>query len=193
MLTLPPLILASNSPRRQQLLREAGFNFIVRSKNVAEDFPAAMPPAQVPEFLAEKKAGAFRDEITHEIVIAADTVVIVGGQILNKPQHGAEAFAMLRQLSGRMHEVVTGVCLVSAQKKMLFSDRTEVHFRNLSDAEINFYIEKYRPFDKAGAYGAQEWMGMVAVEKITGSYFNVMGLPVHKLYEALHGWENSIP
>lgn len=189
MLILPPLILASNSPRRQQLMREAGFAFAVRSKNVAEDFPAEMPLSQVPEFLAEKKAEAFRDEITDEIVVAADTVVIVDRQILNKPQHEAEAFAMLRQLSGRMHEVVTGVCLVSASKKILFSDRTEVYFKQLSDEEIRFYIRQYKPFDKAGAYGAQEWLGMVAVEKITGSYFNVMGLPVHKVYEALREWK----
>jgi septum formation protein len=186
--TLPPLILASNSPRRQQLMREAGFAFAVRSKNVAEDFPTDMPLAAVPEFLADKKAEAFREEIAEEIVVSADTVVIIDNRILNKPQDEAEAFAMLRQLSGRMHEVITGVCLVSAFKKILFSDRTEVYFKDLSDAEINFSIRTCKPFDKAGAYGAQEWMGMVGVEKIVGSYFNVMGLPIHKVYEALQNW-----
>jgi septum formation protein len=185
MFSLPPLILASTSPRRQQLMRDAGYEFTVRSKNVAEDFPAMMPVAQVPEFLAEKKAEAFRQEIENELVVAADTVVIIDRQILNKPQDEAEAFAMLRQLSGRMHEVITGVCLLSAQKKILFSDRTEVYFKSLTDDEIQFYIRQYQPFDKAGAYGAQEWMGMVGVEKIVGSYFNVMGLPVHKVYEQL--------
>lgn len=185
MFSLPPLILASTSPRRQQLMRDAGYEFTVRSKNVAEDFPATMPVAQVPEFLAEKKAEAFRQEIENELVVAADTVVIIDRQILNKPQDEAEAFAMLRQLSGRMHEVITGVCLLSAQKKILFSDRTEVYFKSLTDDEIQFYIRQYQPFDKAGAYGAQEWMGMVGVEKIVGSYFNVMGLPIHKVYEQL--------
>lgn len=188
MLSLPPIILASNSPRRQQLMREAGFAFTVRSKNVAEDFPANMPLAEVPEFLAEKKAEAFREEMTEEIVVSADTVVIIDNHILNKPHDEAEAFAMLRQLSGRMHEVITGVCLVSASRKILFSDRTKVYFKPLSDAEIRFYIAQYKPFDKAGAYGAQEWMGMVGVEKIIGSYFNVMGLPIHKVYEKLSEW-----
>ncbi len=182
---LPSLILASTSPRRQQLMRDAGYAFDVRSKNIPEDFPPDMPVAQVPEFLAEKKAEAFRNEILDELVISADTVVIINRQILNKPQDETEAFAMLRQLSGRMHEVITGVCLLSAQKKILFSDRTEVYFKPLTDDEILYYIDQYRPYDKAGAYGAQEWMGMVGVEKIVGSYFNVMGLPIHKVYEAL--------
>jgi septum formation protein len=169
-------------------MRDAGFDFTVRSKNVAEDFPPDMPVAAVPLFLAEKKAQAFREEIDEKIVVAADTVVIVDDRILNKPQDEAEAYAMLRQLSGRMHEVITGVCVLSATKKTLFSDLTEVYFKPLTDAEIQFYVAQYKPFDKAGAYGAQEWMGMVGVEKIVGSYFNVMGLPVHKVYEALQAW-----
>ena len=188
MLTLPRLILASTSPRRQQLMREAGFDFTVRSKNVAEDFPPDMPAADVPLFLAEKKAEALRSEIADEIVVAADTVVVVGSSILNKPQDEAEAHAMLRQLSGRMHEVITGVCVLSVTKKAVFSDLTEVYFKPLTDAEIRFYVAQHRPFDKAGAYGAQEWMGMVGVEKIVGSYFNVMGLPIHKVYEVLRNW-----
>ncbi|MDJ1470150.1 Maf family protein [Xanthocytophaga flava] len=188
MLSLPPIILASNSPRRQQLMRDAGFTFSVQSKNVAEDFPADMPLQDVPVFLAEKKAAAFANEIQNEIVVSADTVVIIGNQILNKPVDKEEAKAMLNMLSGKMHEVITGVCVLSSQKKIVFSDRTDVYFKALTDNEIEYYIEKYQPFDKAGAYGAQEWMGMVGVEKIIGSYFNVMGLPIHKVYKVLKTW-----
>ncbi|MBC8109758.1 MAG: septum formation protein Maf [Verrucomicrobia bacterium] len=180
-----PIILASGSPRRRQLLTELGFDFVVKTKNTDESFPETMPVQEVPLFLAEKKANAFASEISDEILIAADTVVIIDNKILNKPAHKAEAFAMLHLLSGRKHEVITGVCLLSATKKVLFSDLAEVFFRDLSDSEVEFYVEKYQPFDKAGAYGAQEWMGMVGIEKIIGSYFNVMGLPVHKLYQEL--------
>jgi septum formation protein len=180
-----PIILASGSPRRRQLLTELGFDFTVKTKNTDESFPETMPVQDVPVFLAEKKAHAFASEINDEIVIAADTVVIIDNTILNKPADKAEAFAMLRLLSGKKHEVITGVCLLSTTKKVLFSDLASVFFSHLSDAEIDFYVEKYKPFDKAGAYGAQEWLGMVGVEKIIGSYFNVMGLPVHKLYQEL--------
>ncbi|QHT67248.1 septum formation protein Maf [Rhodocytophaga rosea] len=183
------LVLASNSPRRQQLLISAGFVFSVQTKNVPEDFPSAMPVADVPVYLARKKALAFKEEIKDELIIAADTVVIIDGQILNKPADEQEATQMLSQLSGRMHEVITGVCLFSRDKTFTFSDRTEVYFKSLSAEEIKFYVTYYRPFDKAGAYGAQEWMGMIGVEKIVGSYFNVMGLPVHLVYQYLQSWD----
>ncbi len=186
-----PIILASNSPRRKQLLQDMGFTFTVRSKNVDEDFPSHMPLTEVPVYLAQKKAAVFAGEISDEIVIAADTVVIVEGQILNKPQDEQEAFDMLSLLSGRKHEVITGVTIFSQEQQATFSDLTEVYFRHLSEEEIWFYIHTYKPFDKAGAYGAQEWMGMIGVEKIAGSYFNVMGLPVHKVYEALKSWQNA--
>jgi septum formation protein len=182
------LVLASNSPRRQQLLMGAGMVFSVKTKNVPEDFPAHMPVAEVPLYLARKKAMAFAEEIQDEIIIAADTVVIIDGQILNKPHDEKEAVKMLSLLSGRMHEVITGVCLFSQTKTVTFSDLTEVYFKTLTEEEIRFYVASYRPFDKAGAYGAQEWMGMVAVEKIVGSYFNVMGLPVHLVYRHLQQW-----
>ena len=182
---LRPLILASNSPRRKQLMHDMGLEFIVRTKNTDESFPDDMPFYEVPVYLAEKKAQAFKDEIKNEILIAADTVVIIENNILNKPADHKEAFEMLKMLSGNKHEVITGVCLLSSDKKVLFSDLTEVYFKQLSDEEINFYIEKFKPFDKAGSYGAQEWMGMIGVEKIIGSYFNVMGLPVQKVYEEL--------
>jgi septum formation protein len=184
-----PLVLASNSPRRQQLLMGAGMVFSVKTKNVPEDFPADMSVKEVPVYLARKKALAFEQELKDEIIVAADTVVIINGRILNKPENEQEAFDMLSLLSGCKHEVVTGVCLFSRKKTVAFSDLTEVYFRELTEQEITFYVHNYRPFDKAGAYGAQEWMGMIAIEKITGSYFNVMGLPVHLVYEHLKQWD----
>lgn len=183
-----PLVLASGSPRRQQLLISAGFVFTIETRNVSEDFPADMPVADVPVYLAQKKAKAFEAEVKDQVILTADTVVIIDGQVLNKPADDEEAIRMLSQLSGRMHEVITGVCLFSKHKTFTFSDRTEVYFKTLTPEEIRFYVNYYHPFDKAGAYGAQEWMGMVAVEKIIGSYFNVMGLPVHLVYKHLQNW-----
>jgi septum formation protein len=180
-----PLILASNSPRRQQLLREMGLDFIIRVKDTAEDFPADMPLAEVAEYLAKKKALAFVDELTDQVVLTADTVVIVEGRILNKPADANEARHMLRTLAGRMHEVVTGVCLLTREGIQTFSDCVRVYFSPLSDTEIDYYITHYHPFDKAGAYGAQDWLGLVGIERIEGSYFTVMGLPTHKVYVAL--------
>ena len=182
------LILASGSPRRHQLLKEAGFNFIVKTKDTDESFSDTMPVEQVPVMLAERKALAFLPDLTDEVVLAADTVVIIGGQILNKPAHFSEACAMLALLSGKKHDVITGVCLLSKHKKVLFSDKTEVYFRSLTAAEIEHYVTDYQPFDKAGAYGTQEWLGMVGIEKIVGSYFNVMGLPVHRVYQELNAF-----
>lgn len=180
------LILASGSPRRRQLLQELGLIFSVQSKDIPEDFPENMPAAEVPVYLAYKKAKAFsEDEILGKVILTADTVVILNGKVLNKPATETEAFEMLSTLSGQKHEVVTGVCLRTSNAVKTFSDSTFVHFRPLTEAEIWHYIRQYKPFDKAGAYGAQEWMGMVAVERIEGSYFNVMGLPVHKVYTAL--------
>jgi septum formation protein len=180
-----PLILASNSPRRQQLLRDLGFNFVIQVKDTAEDFPPDMPLHEVPEYLATKKAMAFANELTNQVILTADTVVIVEGRILNKPVDAHEARQMLRTLSGRRHEVVTGVCLLTKEDMQTFSDRVQVYFSSLSDAEIDYYITHYRPFDKAGAYGAQDWLGLVGIERIEGSYFTVMGLPTHKVYAAL--------
>lgn len=167
----------------------AGFVFAVKTRDIPEDFPSDMPVAEVPIYLAQKKANSLADKITDEIIIAADTVVIIEGKILNKPATEAEAFEMLSQLSGKKHDVITGVCLLSKEKTLTFSDLTEVYFAKLTEEEINFYVTYYRPFDKAGAYGAQEWMGMIAIEKIIGSYFNVMGLPVHLVYQHLRNWE----
>lgn len=180
------LILASGSPRRHFLLKELGLKFEVRTKETDESFPAELKAEQIAIFLAEKKAKAFLSEIKkNELVITADTIVWINGQVLNKPVDHADAFRMLRMLSGKMHEVFTGVCLLSQERTKSFYSVTKVFFRELSDEEINFYIATYKPFDKAGAYGAQEWIGYVGVEKIEGSYFNVMGLPLRELYEEL--------
>ncbi|SDM21215.1 septum formation protein [Catalinimonas alkaloidigena] len=155
-------------------------------KDTDESFPATLPPAEVAEFLARQKADAFTEaEIAEAILITADTVVVLDTQVLNKPADPHVAFQMLSQLSGRVHEVYTGVCLRKNGKIVSFTDRTRVHFKTFEPTEINFYIEHYMPFDKAGAYGAQDWLGLVGIERIEGSYFNVMGLPTHRLYTAL--------
>lgn len=188
MTTKRPLILASSSPRRQYLMKEAGFSFTIEKPDVEEDFPAEMPVDQVARYLATKKAEYFRLKIQDEIIVTADTVVILGNKILNKPLDRTEAIQMLNALSGKTHLVMTGVCILSKEKEESFDDTTEVTFKSLSQAEIEFYVDQYKPFDKAGAYGAQDWIGMVAIEKIIGSYFNVMGLPIHKVHQHLVNW-----
>lgn len=180
------LILASKSPRRQYLLKELGLDFEVRTKEVDESFPSGLKAQDIPLYLCEKKANAFDEELNdNTVVITADTIVWIDGQVLNKPKNFDDAVRMLRLLSGKMHEVYTGVCLKSKHKMKSFYALTKVYFKTLSQQEIEFYINNYNPFDKAGAYGAQEWIGYIAVEKIEGSYFNVMGLPVKELYEEL--------
>ena len=183
-----PIILASTSPRRQYLMSEAGFDFQIRKPDVEESFPDTMPVEEVAVYLAVKKANSFRESITNEIVIAADTVVILGDDILNKPADRKEAIAMLSELSGKTHVVITGVCMLSREKVRSFQDHTEVTFKTLDAAEIEYYVDAYKPYDKAGAYGAQDWIGMVAVHRINGSYFNVMGLPIHRVYQELVNW-----
>jgi septum formation protein len=183
-----PLILASSSPRRQYLMREAGYEFTVEKPDVEESFPEELPVEQVAKYLASKKAEFFRKDIHQEVVLTADTVVILDNTILNKPADRNEAINMLSRLSGRTHLVMTGVCILSKEKEETFDDTTEVTFKKLSQAEIEFYIDTYKPFDKAGAYGAQDWIGMTAIEKIVGSYFNVMGLPMHQVYAHLSRW-----
>jgi septum formation protein len=179
------LVLASSSPRRQYLMKEAGFTFTVEKPDVEESFPDDMPAEQAAKYLASKKAEYFRPKMKDEVIVTADTVVILGDQILNKPLDRAEGIKMLSMLSGKTHIVMTGVCILSKEWEESFDDTTEVLFKNLTQQEIEFYIDNYKPYDKAGAYGAQDWIGMVAIEKITGSYFNVMGLPIHKVYHHL--------
>lgn len=186
--TKRPIVLASSSPRRQYLMKEAGFEFTVEKPDVDESFPASLPVESVAKYLAEKKAEVFRLRIQNEVVVTADTVVILGDKILNKPQDRAEAIAMLTDLSGKTHIVMTGVCILSKEKELAFDDTTEVTFKKLTPEEIAFYVDTYKPYDKAGAYGAQDFIGMIAIEKITGSYFNVMGLPIHRVYQHLVTW-----
>ena len=185
------LILASASPRRQSLMREAGFTFEVRVPDVDERFPPDMAVTEVAAFIAKRKADSFRGRPDDDIIVTADTVVILADRILNKPDTRDEAIRMLGELSGRSHLVMTGVCILSNEKECLFDDTTEVTFKKLTRDEIEFYVDRYQPFDKAGGYGAQDWIGMVAIEKIAGSYFNVMGLPIHKVYENLSRWATA--
>lgn len=171
-------------------MREAGFTFTVDKPDVEESFPSTLPVTEVARYLAMKKAEYYRLTLTDQIIVTADTVVILGNKILNKPNDRAEAISMLSELSGNVHLVMTGVCVLSKEKETSFDDTTEVTFKKLTQSEIEFYVDHYKPFDKAGAYGAQDWIGMVAIEKITGSYFNVMGLPISKVYTTLVNWRD---
>ena len=180
-----PLILASNSPRRKQLLAQAGFEFTVQTFPVEENYPATMPVADIAGYLAAKKADAFQGNITNQLVLTADTTVLVDDDMFAKPANEAEAAAMLRRLSGRSHLVMTGICLMDQGVKTVQADTTEVVFRTLTEAEITHYVQTYKPYDKAGAYAIQEWIGMVGITKIVGSHFNVVGLPLHLVYAML--------
>lgn len=180
------IILASKSPRRHFLLNELGITFQTKTKDTPEDFPPILVKEEIPLYLSRIKAKAFEEELQEkDLVITADTIVWVDNKVLNKPADNAEAIKMLQTLSGKMHEVYTAVCLKSKRKTRSFFVKTNVYFKNLSEQEILYYVNEFKPFDKAGAYGAQEWIGYIAVEKIEGSYFNVMGLPVKELYEEL--------
>lgn len=178
------LILASNSPRRKELLGGLGLPFEVRVlKDIDESYPFDLPVGQVAIYIAGKKAQAYRQSIREdELIITADTVVIVDDQILGKPVDAADAQRMLRLLSGRTHQVTTGVCMLTSRQERRFDVTTEVTFKPLSDDEIDYYVARYKPFDKAGAYGIQEWIGYIGVTGLSGSYYNVMGLPVQRIY-----------
>jgi septum formation protein len=180
-----PIILASQSPRRQELLAAMDLDFQVQVKDVEETYPEGLEPAQIAVYIAEKKAAAFVAERAQHLVITADTIVAFNGEIMGKPAGPEQAREMLSKLSGSKHEVYTGVCLAYGQKIISFYDVTEVFFKPVTAAQIDYYIEHYNPFDKAGSYGVQDWIGFIAVEKIAGSYTNVMGLPTEKLYTAL--------
>lgn len=184
------IILASNSPRRRELLAGLGLDFEVRViKGISEAYPHDLPASQIPQYIAREKAAAYQAK-PGELLITADTVVVVGDSdhdfsVLGKPKDASEARLMLHALSGRSHHVITGVCLTTQEGQRQFSVTTEVTFRELTDDEIDYYISHYRPFDKAGAYGIQEWIGYVGVTGIHGSYFNVMGLPVQRIWQEL--------
>lgn len=181
------VILASKSPRRQELLAGMGVKFRVMTRDVVEDYPSSLPAVDVPAFLSRKKASAFEiNELPENyLVIASDTVVIIDNQILGKPKDTDDATRMLRLLSGRTHQVVSGVTIKTKDVTETFSAVSDVTFNILNDNEIHFYIEKYRPFDKAGAYGVQEWIGYIGVSAVKGSFYNVMGLPTQMLYQTL--------
>ena len=180
------LILASQSPRRHQMLEELGIDFEIKTKEVDEVYPEGLSPKEIPVYLAELKASAFESDFkNNELVITADTIVCVDDWILGKPKDREEAVKMLSALSGRSHQVISGVCLKSVKKKVSFATTTEVHFKKLSKEEIDYYIDNYKPYDKAGAYGIQEWIGFIGIDGIEGSYFNVVGLPIQRLYEEL--------
>ena len=181
------LILASNSPRRKELLAGLGVPFEVRVlQDIDEDYPESLPVNEVARYIAKEKADAYRRVIAQdELIITADTVVIVGDEILGKPVDEADAVRMLRLLSGRTHQVTTGVCLLTTEKERCFDVTTDVTFKTLTDEEIHYYVNHYRPFDKAGAYGVQEWIGYIGVTGLHGSYYNVMGLPVQRIYQEL--------
>lgn len=184
------IILASQSPRRIELLNGLNIKFEVQVLDVNEDFPAQMVGVDIPMYLAEKKANAYKhimDE--HTMIITADTIVWHEGKVLGKPVDETDARRMLRALSGKTHQVITGVCISTLQRRKVFHVISDVRFARLTEVEIEYYLHNFKPYDKAGSYGVQEWIGFVGVEHINGSYFNVMGLPVQRLYNELKRWK----
>ncbi len=184
------IVLASNSPRRKELLSGLDIPFEVRVLDgIDESYPAELPTNEIAGYISKKKADAYQLTMgADELIITADTIVVLGQQVMGKPHDAAEAHSMLHQLSGKTHQVITGVCLTTKERQVCFSVETDVTFKKLTDEEIDYYVDHYRPFDKAGAYGIQEWIGHVGVTGMNGSYFNVKGLPVQRIYEALKGF-----
>ncbi len=181
------IVLASNSPRRKELLQRMGLNFKVRTLfGIDESYPDSLRGEDIVRYISRSKANAYRSSMApDELLITADTIVYIDGKVLGKPQSPENAKEMLRTLSGKIHQVITGVTILTANRSEDFGVTSQVKFAELTDDEINFYVDNYLPFDKAGAYGIQEWIGIVAVEEIKGSYFNVVGLPVQRLYQKL--------
>ena len=181
------VVLASNSPRRKELLSGLGIAYEVKTlPDIDESFPEGMDGVEIPAYIARAKADAYREMMApDELIITADTIVWLDGEVMGKPHDAEDARRMLRALSGQTHQVITGVCLTTADAQKSFATVTDVTFCRLSEEEIAYYVEHYRPMDKAGSYGIQEWIGFVGVESISGSYFNVMGLPIQRLYTEL--------
>lgn len=181
------VILASNSPRRKELLAGLGVDYEVRTlPDVDESYPDTLQGADIPLYIAKEKADAYRNILQPgELMITADTIVWLDGRVLGKPKDQEDALCMLRDMSGRTHEVFTGVCITTTEWQRSFAAQTEVRFAELSEEEITYYVDKFQPMDKAGAYGVQEWIGFIGVENISGSYYNIMGLPVQRLYKEL--------
>jgi septum formation protein len=179
-------ILGSNSPRRKEILKEIGLDFSIYPSNIDENFNKEIDLEDIPVFLAEKKANALKNKLKeNDILITADTIVIYKNGLLSKPENSYQAKEMLEKISGKSHKVITGVCLLSKNNKSIFSSKTIVTFNDLDKFEIEFYVNKYKPFDKAGSYGIQEWVGLIGVKKIEGSYTNVVGLPASMVYTEL--------
>ena len=180
------IILASGSPRRQQFLKELEIYFEIKLKEIEEIYPDHLKAEEITNFLAKLKASAFENELQdNEVLITSDTIVWLDNKALGKPIDASHAVRMLTEMSGKTHKVITSVCIKSTKKEVVFHEETLVTFTDLSLDEIEFYLKNYKPFDKAGSYGIQEWIGLVAIEKIEGSYANVVGLPTHKLYKEL--------
>jgi len=178
------IILASGSPRRQQFFKDLDIDFSIQLKPIEEIYPKELKGAAITDYLANLKSKAFINLAEKDVVITSDTIVWLDDKALGKPKNEEEAFAMLRSLSGKKHEVITSISIKTKNNQQIISDVTAVTFKDLSEEEINYYIKNYKPFDKAGAYGIQEWIGFIGIINIEGSYFNVVGLPVHKLYKA---------
>ena len=180
------IILASGSPRRQQFFKDLNLDFEIRLKEIEEIYPDNLKAEEITNYLADLKSKPFDTELTSsDLLITSDTIVWFNNKALGKPKDFEEAFAMLKKMSGKKHEVITSISIKSKGFQRIFHDTTEVEFKKLTDDEIIYYIKNYKPFDKAGSYGIQEWIGNIGITKINGSYFNVMGLPTHKLYEEL--------
>ncbi len=178
--------MASGSPRRQHFFRELDLEFEIRLKEIEEHYPNHLKGEEITDYLAKLKASPFKGELKeNDILVTSDTIVWLNNTAIGKPKNSKHAKKMLKTLSGKSHKVISSVCITSVEKQIVFSDITEVTFKELSTEEIDFYINKYQPFDKAGSYGIQEWIGYIGIEKIVGSYFNVMGFPVHKFYQQL--------
>ena len=182
------LILASNSPRRKQFLTDLGLTFTVKPANVNEEYPSQLQGKDIALYIAQQKASVFINLSPNDLVITCDTIVWANEKALGKPENKSEAQEMLLLLSGKKHQVISAVCIKSGEKEKLFFDETEVTFNNLNPLDIDYYIDTFQPFDKAGAYGIQEWIGLVGIEKINGSYTNVVGMPMEKLYNELINW-----
>ncbi|MDC0230900.1 Maf family protein [Aureispira] len=182
----PTILLASKSPRRRQLLSELGFEFEIIDQNIDENFPEELSKEKVPAYLARKKAISVRQHLSsNKIILSSDTIVLMNHTIYHKPKDYNEAVKILKELSGNVHEVITGVCLLSQDKEVTFAVHSKVHFEPLTDTEIDYYVINCKPYDKAGAYAIQEWIGLAKISKIEGSYNNIVGLPTQRVYEEL--------
>lgn len=180
------IILASNSPRRQELIKDLNVPFSIKTKEIEEVYPLSLKASEITDFLADLKSKPFEEALTKkDLLITSDTIVWHNNKAFGKPKDYKEAFQMLKELSDNTHKVITSICISNKNFKKIFNDTTSVTFKKLTDDEVHYYIENYQPFDKAGSYGIQEWIGKIAITKIEGSYFNVMGFPVHKLYKEL--------